>query len=133
MPVSTTAKQAVPTEHKAQQSKAKNAACSPLYPLLLTRTANKGQKRLDTPLRKRIKQSLLHIASNPEHVGEKLSMPLTGIYSHHLKYQGREYRIAYLIQMNATDESIESVVVLLIGGHENFYKRLKHVADTAQV
>ncbi len=112
--------------------KAHNAACSPLYPLLLTRTANKSQKRLDTPLRKRIKQSLLHIASNPESVGEKLSMPLTGIYSHHLKYQGREYRIAYLIQQKNA-ETIDAIVILLIGPHENFYKRLKHVADSTQV
>ena len=51
----------------------------------LTRTADKAQRKLDRPLREKIKDALIRISSNPENVGEKLTSPLTGIYSHHIK------------------------------------------------
>ena len=95
-----------------------------MYEVYLTNTANKSQKKLDKPLRLKIKDSLLQIASDPEGVGEKLSSPLTNIYSHHIKYTGKEFRIAYSID---TDNQI--VMIYLIAAHENFYKRLKVIID----
>ncbi len=65
---------------------------------------------------------MLRIASNPESFGEKLTTPLTGVYSHHIKYKGKEFRIAYHI-----NEETECVVILLIGPHENFYKKLRNL------
>lgn len=91
----------------------------------LTRTAYRSQRKLDKPLREKIKASLLHIARAPEDVGEKLSMPLEGIYSHHIKYKGNEFRIAYVIQPDT-----QSVVIILMGPHENFYKKLKGLKDS---
>ncbi len=88
----------------------------------LTRTADKNQRKLDKPLRILIRDALLRICQCPDRLGERLSQPLTAVYSHHVTYKGREFRIAYQIVPET-----ESVVVLLIGPHENFYKRLKNL------
>ncbi len=90
--------------------------------LFLTNTADKSQKNLDKPLRERIKQALMEIMTCPRGKGEKLSQPLTMVYSHHIKYKGKEFRIAYQYS-----EETDCVVVLLIGPHENFYRRVKNL------
>ena len=90
--------------------------------LFLTRTADKAQKKLDKPLRERVKQALMDIITSPVNKGEKLSQPLSMVYSHHIKYQGKEFRIAYQYE-----EDQDCVYILLIGPHENFYKRVKNL------
>jgi mRNA-degrading endonuclease RelE of RelBE toxin-antitoxin system len=90
--------------------------------VFLTRTADKAQKKLDKPLRLMIRDALGKISSEPECQGERLTTPLTSVYSHHITYQGKEYRIAYQIS-----HETETVVILLIGPHENFYKKLKNL------
>jgi len=92
--------------------------------IYLTNTADKAQRKLDKPLRERVLKALQDIGHAPEDKGEKLTQPLTGIYSHHIKYQGKEFRIAY--QFNA---DTNNVVILLIGPHENFYKKVKNILD----
>ena len=57
-----------------------------MHEIFLTHTADKSQKKLDKPLRIQIRDSLLEIAENPENVGEKLSSPLTDIYSYHITH-----------------------------------------------
>lgn len=91
-----------------------------MFEIFLTNTANKSQKNLDKPLRLAIRDSLIDIAQDPENTGEKLTSPLTNIYSHHIKYKGKEFRIAYTI-----DNENNKVVIHLIAAHENFYRRLK--------
>lgn len=94
----------------------------PQWTVFLTRTADKGQRKLDKPLRILIRDALLRICQDPERLGERLSQPLTSVFSHHITYKGKEFRIAYqLFPEN------ESVVVLLIGPHENFYRKLKNL------
>lgn len=88
----------------------------------LTKTADKGQKKLDKPLRGMIRDALMKISQAPEAVGERLTSPLTSVFSHHIKYQGKEFRIAYQVFPEQ-----ESVIILLIGPHENFYKKLKNM------
>jgi mRNA-degrading endonuclease RelE of RelBE toxin-antitoxin system len=90
--------------------------------LYLSNTADKVQRKLDKPLRLVIKQALIDIMQAPATQGEKLSQPLTEVYSHHVKYKGKEYRIAY--QYNADEDC---VFIVLIGPHENFYKRVKNM------
>jgi mRNA interferase RelE/StbE len=92
------------------------------HEVYLTRTADKAQRKLDKPLRLKIRDALMHLASNPIELGEALTTPLTSIFSYHLNYHGKEYRIAYQIQAEA-----EAVWVLLIGPHENFYRTLKNM------
>jgi len=94
------------------------------YEILLTNTADKCQKKLDKPLRIAVRDSLLTIAEDPENTGEKLSTPLTDVYSHHLKYKGKEFRIAYTI-----NEQELIVIVHLIAAHENFYKKLRQMLN----
>lgn len=94
--------------------------------ILLARSADKAQRKLDKPLRILIKAALEKIAKDPEAHGEKLCSPLSTVYSHHITYQGREFRIAYQF---FTEN--DSVIILLIGPHENFYKKLKNYLDAA--
>ena len=96
------------------------------YQVGLTRTADKCQKKLDAPLRLLVRDAIMVIAESPFTRGERLSQPFGSIYSHHIKYKGREFRVAYLIQ-----EEAENVVILLIGPHENFYRKLKNLLDAA--
>lgn len=92
------------------------------WTLYLTRTADKAQKNMDKPLRMLIRDALLRLCQNPERLGERLSQPLTSVFSHHITYKGKEFRIAYQLSPET-----ESVVILLIGPHENFYKKLKNL------
>ncbi len=92
------------------------------WTLFLTRTADKGQRKLDKPLRIAIRDALVRLCTDPENLGERLSQPLTSVFSHHLTYKGKEFRIAYQLSPET-----ESVVVLLIGPHENFYRKLKNL------
>ena len=94
------------------------------YEILLTNTADKCQKKLDKPLRVAVRDSLLLIAEDPENVGEKLSTPLTDVYSHHLKYKGKEFRIAYTL-----NEKELVIIVHLIAAHENFYRKLRQMLN----
>ena len=96
--------------------------------IYLTHSADKSQRKLDKQLRQKILEALMSIGQSPEQKGEKLSQPLTGIYSHHLKYKGKEFRIAYQYDMD-----VNSVTILLIGPHENFYKRVKNLIDAIAV
>ena len=97
---------------------------APPYAVLLTRTAEQAQKRLDKPLRLKLLEALQALAHSPHTLGEALKQPLTGVRSHHIKYKGLEWRIAYQV-----DEAAQRVLILLIGPHENFYRSLKQRWD----
>ena len=94
----------------------------PEWTVFLTRTADKAQRKMDKPLRVIIRDALERLCSDPERLGERLTQPLTSVFSHHIKYQGKEFRIAYQLSPES-----ESIVVLLIGPHENFYRKLKNL------
>jgi mRNA-degrading endonuclease RelE of RelBE toxin-antitoxin system len=94
----------------------------PEWTLYLTRTADKAQKNMDKPLRILIRDALTRLCQDPERLGERLSQPLTSVFSHHITYKGKEFRIAYQLSPET-----ESVVILLIGPHENFYRKLKNL------
>jgi len=96
-----------------------------VFKIFLTNSANKSQKKLDKPLRGRIKESIEKLSEDPENHGEKLVSPLSDVYSHHIKYKGREVRIAYGIDLQQ-----KTVYIYLIAFHENFYKRLKQILDS---
>lgn len=92
------------------------------WSIFLTRTADKCQRNLDKPLRMMIRDALTRLCEDPERLGERLSQPLTGVLSHHITYKGKEFRIAYQLAPET-----ESIVILLIGPHENFYRKLKNL------
>jgi mRNA-degrading endonuclease RelE of RelBE toxin-antitoxin system len=101
---------------------ASGQAASTPWSVFLTRTADKSQRKLDKPLRILLRDALLEICRDPERQGERLSQPLTNVYSHHITYKGKEFRIAYQLVPET-----ECVVVVLIGPHENFYRKLKNL------
>lgn len=96
------------------------------YTVVLSRSAHKAQQKLDKPLRKLILEALNRLATDGTTIAEALKQPLEGIYSHHVKYQGREYRIAFSLEPEA-----QRLVVVLIGPHENFYRKLKLWLDAS--
>jgi mRNA-degrading endonuclease RelE of RelBE toxin-antitoxin system len=93
---------------------------SSAYEVMLSRSAMKAQTKLDKALRLLLKQALELLATNPKGLGEQLKQPLTMLRSHHVRYKGLEWRIAY--QFN---EDAQVIYVVLIGPHENFYRTLK--------
>ncbi len=95
-----------------------------VFEVFLTNSANKSQKKLDRDLRLKIKESIERIAQDPERSGEKLVSPLSEVYSHHIKYKGREVRVAYGIE-----PEMKIIYIYLIAFHENFYKKLKNILD----
>jgi mRNA-degrading endonuclease RelE of RelBE toxin-antitoxin system len=92
------------------------------WAVILTRTADKSQRKLDKPLRVILRDALMRLCNDPERLGERLSQPLTSVYSHHVKYQGKEFRIGYQI-----NPETKTILILLIGPHENFYRSLKNL------
>lgn len=88
--------------------------------LYLTRTADKAQKKLDKPLREKIREALMEILQAPTRKGERLSQPLTMVFSHHVKYQGKEFRIAYQYESDS-----DCVFILLIAPTKIFTKKSK--------
>lgn len=96
-----------------------------MFEVFLTNSANKSQRKLDKALRLKIRDSIEIISRDPENSGEKLVSPLSDIYSHHIKYKGKEVRVAYGIDLEK-----KMVYVYLIAFHENFYKKLKNIMDS---
>jgi mRNA-degrading endonuclease RelE of RelBE toxin-antitoxin system len=92
------------------------------WTIFLTRNADKCQRKLDKPLRILIRDALIRLCQDPERLGERLSQPLTNVLSHHITYKGKEFRIAYQLCPET-----ETVAILLIGPHENFYRKLKNL------
>jgi len=92
------------------------------WTVCLTRTADKAQRKLDKPLRVLIRNALLRLSEDPIRQGERLSQPLSRLYTHHITYQGKEFRIAFELNPEA-----QVVTVVLIGPHENFYRKLKNL------
>jgi mRNA-degrading endonuclease RelE of RelBE toxin-antitoxin system len=95
-----------------------------MYQVLLSRSSMKAQKNWDTPLRVKLRAALERLAIDPVSLGERLRQPLTMLRSHHVRYKGLEWRIAYQV-----NENTQVVYVVLIGPHENFYNRVKKLFD----
>lgn len=92
------------------------------YVVQVTRTASKALKKFDRPLAIALANAMATLSQRPKQVGERLSQPLIPLYSYHVTYKGKEFRLAYEV-----DDLAQTVVILLVGSHENFYRRLKQV------
>jgi mRNA-degrading endonuclease RelE of RelBE toxin-antitoxin system len=92
------------------------------YMVQVTRTAVKALKKLDKPLALALASAMAALGQRPKQAGERLSQPLIPLYSHHVTYKGKEFRLAYEV-----DDLAQTVIILLVGSHENFYRKLKQV------
>ena len=80
----------------------------------------KDLKKIDPPIREKIRTDHIpKILSDPE-AEENLSGDLKGTSAYHFRIAKQEYRIAYV-----TDENAEKVLVQMIAKRGDFYKLLK--------
>lgn len=92
-----------------------------MFQLVITPSAKRSVKKLSKVLRKEIIKQTQALKQNP-YLGEKLSGPLHFLYSFHIKFKGKEYRLAYTI-----DSFKKLIIIHLVGSREGFYERLKHL------
>jgi len=85
---------------------------------------NKTKKKLPTTLRAEVDRQVALICENPL-AGEQKRSDLRGVFVHTFRLAGQLYLIAYLV-----DEPAETVTLLALGGHENFYRDLKRYLKT---
>jgi len=77
---------------------------------------NKDLKKIDPPIREKIRnEHIPKIISDPD-VGENLSGDLKGTSSYHFKIAKQEFRIAYI-----TDEQAKKVFIQMIAKRSDFY------------
>lgn len=80
------------------------------------------KKLKEKPLKKKIIDAIYDkIAKDPYSFSSK-SGDLSGYYTYSFNYQKTAYRIAYAINDNKL-----TILVILVGTHEGFYKLLKRV------
>lgn len=80
---------------------------------------NRLKKKLPAPLRREVDAQVDLICDNPT-IGTLKTGDLQGVRVHKFTYLGQLYLVAYLV-----DEAQETIYLLAIGGHENFYRDLK--------
>ncbi len=80
----------------------------------------KDLKKIDTPIRKKIKNEFIpEILENPE-IGVNLTGDLSGIRSYHFTYARQQYRIAYIV-----NEDDKIVFIQMVAKRGDFYTFLK--------
>lgn len=81
---------------------------------------NRTKKKLPAALRSEVDRQVELIRANPQ-AGEQKRRDLSGVFVRKFRLAGQLHLLAYLI-----DEQEETITLLALGGHENFYRDLKH-------
>ena len=80
----------------------------------------KDLKKIDTPIRIKIKENVIpNILKNPA-IGVSLTGNLNGIQTYHFTYVRQQYRIAYIV-----DENDKIVFIQMIAKRGDFYTLLR--------
>ena len=89
--------------------------------LIFSTAAGKYLKKIkDKTLKGLFKDAIKEIVADPT-VGDAKTGDLEGISTYDFRYSKTDYRVAYTVEY-VNDETI---VVIMAGTHENFYKELK--------
>lgn len=89
--------------------------------LIISPAAGKYLKKVkDKKLKSLFKDAIDEIIADPM-VGDAKVGDLEGISTYAFRYNKTDYRVAYTVEY----VNDETVVVILAGTHENFYKELK--------
>jgi len=91
------------------------------YKRFITSSAKRSFKKLPKRIREDILVATEALENNPS-AGERLTGPLSFIYSFHFKSQNVEYRVAYTI-----DQERKYIIMHLAGPRENFYEKLRRL------
>lgn len=93
-----------------------------MLPVDYTPIAEKYFKKLkDKALKNAFKEAIISIRKNPT-IGQAKSGDLSGLYSLDIYHNRTNYELAYRI---TTLENGDTVVVIMAGTMENFYKEIK--------
>jgi addiction module RelE/StbE family toxin len=90
-----------------------------MFEIAVQSSAKKDIKKLDVPVRNKVKEEILNLLRENPELGEELLGNFTGIRSYHFEHNKVQYRIAYTIIEN-------TIYILMIAKRENFYDMLKH-------
>jgi len=90
-----------------------------MYKIHLERAVQKDLRGFERKLQDQLLKAFKTIAADL-FSGEPLKGGLSVYRSLHISYQGKQYRIAYVIY-----QKLQTVVVIMIGPREKFYERLK--------
>lgn len=93
-------------------------------PILVTPAFSKAIKKLHAADKLAIDKAVRAIADNPG-IGEEKKGDLAGIFVYKFKVNKQEVLLAY--RPHPTNFSPESLFLLSIGSHENFYTQLKRL------
>lgn len=85
---------------------------------------NRTKKKLPPTLRAEVDRQVDVICGNPL-AGEPKRSDLSGVFVHKFRLGGRLYLLAYEV-----DELEQTVTLLALGGHDNFYRDLKRYMKT---
>ena len=94
------------------------------YHLLAVPKFNRVKKKLPAILRAKIDEQVRAISADPN-IGDPKVEDLRGVRVHKFNCMGQLYLLAYVV-----DEEAETVCLLAVGGHENFYRDLKKYLKT---
>jgi len=89
------------------------------YHLLTAPKFERVKKRLPGILRAKVDEQVQVIAADPN-IGDPKVGDLREVRVHKFNYMGQLYMLAYVV-----DEEAETVCLLAVRGHENFYRALK--------
>jgi len=85
---------------------------------------DRTKKKLPAALRAEVDKQVRAICQAPT-LGERKRSDLRGVFVHKFRLAGRLHLLAYWV-----DEQEEIITLLALGGHENFYRDLKHYLKT---
>lgn len=94
-----------------------------MYSVEVTSRARRELGKFDRPLKEKVIQESRKISETPN-MGKLLSTPFKSIRSHHFRFKGSEFRMAYQIE-----EKEEKIIVHLVAPRENFYARLRRALN----
>jgi len=81
-------------------------------------------KKQSRPFQLVIEDEVENILNEPD-IGEAKKGDLSGLRVHKFNFKGQQFLIAYLFEKN-------SIILYMIGSHENFYLKLKRYLKGAE-
>lgn len=94
------------------------------YTPVSVRNFDRIKKKLPPVLRDEVDKQVRAICQDP-FLGERKRRDLSGVFVHKFRLAGQFHLLAYWV-----DEPEETVTLLALGGHENFYRDLKRYLKT---